>query len=115
LKCSSVKKLNGQRQKDNRSIYYHFLSRFWLYHPSFPSQICFAEERKHESGMVADSGLLPLIERIGHSPLGQPMCVYGDPAYPLRVHLQAPFRDAVLTPQMEACNTCMTKVRTSVE
>ena len=45
LKCSSVKKLNGQRQKDNRSIYYHFLSRFRLYHPSFPSQICFAGEK----------------------------------------------------------------------
>lgn len=103
-----------KRQKDNKSNYYHFLSRIWLYHPFF-SQICFAEGRKHDSGMLADSGLLPLLERHGHSPAGQPMCVYGDPAYPLRVHLQAPFRNAVLTPQMEAYNTCMSKVRTSVE
>jgi len=75
LKCSSIKKQNGQRQKDNRSNY-HFLSRFRLYHPFFLSQICFAEERKHDSGMLADSGLLPLLERHGHSPSGQPMCVY---------------------------------------
>ena len=43
------------------------------------------------------------------------MCVYGDPAYPLRVCFQAPFRNAVLTPQMEAYNTCMSEVRSSVE
>ena len=103
-----------KRQKDNKSNYDHFLSRVWLYHPFF-SQFCFAEGRKHDSGMLADSSLLPLLERHGHSPAGQPMCVYGDPAYPLRVHLQAPFRNAVLTPQMEAYNTCMSKVRTSVE
>ena len=28
---------------------------------------------------------------------GNPLCLYGDPAYPLRVHLQAPFRNAALT------------------
>ena len=94
-----------KRQKDNKSNYDHFLSRVWLYHPFF-SQFCFAEGRKHDSGMLADSGLLPLLERHGHSPAGQPMCVYGDPA---------PFRNAVLTSQMEAYNTCMSKVRTSVE
>lgn len=43
------------------------------------------------------------------------MCIYGDPAYPLRVHLQAPFRNAVLTPQMQAYNKAMSDVRTSVE
>ena len=43
------------------------------------------------------------------------MCVYGDPAYPLRIHLQAPFRERVLTPQMQAYNASMSRVRTSVE
>ena len=33
------------------------------------------------------------------------MCIYGDPAYPLRIHLQAPFRNRVLTPQMLAYNS----------
>ena len=44
----------------------------------------------------------------------QPMCIYGDPAYPLRVHLQAPFRNRVLTPQMQAYNSAMSEVRSSV-
>ena len=50
------------------------------------------------------------------SPTGQPLCVYGDPAYPLRVHLQAPFRQGVrFTPQMCAYNKSMSEVRVSVE
>ena len=43
------------------------------------------------------------------------MCIYGDPAYPLRIHLQAPFRNRVLTPQMLAYNGSMSAVRTAVE
>ena len=46
----------------------------------------------------------------------RPLCVYGDPAYPLRMHLQAPFRNAGrLTEQMELFNMSMSKVRMSVE
>ena len=65
--------------------------------------------------MLADSGLLRLLQQNASSPTGQPMCLYGDPAYPLRVHLQCPFRNAVLTPQMQEFNTAMSAVRTSVE
>ena len=43
------------------------------------------------------------------------MCIYGDPAYPLRVHLQAPFRQGRLTPQMQPYNDAMSEVRFSVE
>ena len=42
-------------------------------------------------------------------------CVYGDPAYPLRIHLQAPFRVGVLTRQMEIFSEKMSAVRASVE
>ena len=49
------------------------------------------------------------------SPTGEPMCIYGDPAYPLRVHLQCPFRQRILTPDMEAFNEAMSSVRVSVE
>lgn len=65
--------------------------------------------------MLADSGLLDDLQRYAFSRTGQPMCLYGDPAYPLRVHLQAPFRNAVLTPPMQDFNTSMSAVRTSVE
>ena len=32
----------------------------------------------------------------------QPLCIYGDLAYPLRLHLQAPYRDAHLMADQEA-------------
>ena len=43
------------------------------------------------------------------------MCIYGDPAYHLRLHLQAPFREAQLTPEMVAYNKGMSRVRVVVE
>ena len=76
---------------------------------------CISEGRKHDAGMLADSGLLTNLQRFAVSPTGQPMCIYGDPAYPLRVHLQAPFRQGRLTPQMQAYNDAMSEVRVSVE
>ena len=49
--------------------------------------------------------LTPLVEQ----------CVHGDPANPLRVHLQAPFRVGILTRDMEMFNESMSAVRSSVE
>ena len=69
-----------------------------------------AEGIKHNAGM-----LLQDLQKLAYSPDGRPMCIFGDPAYPLILHLQAPFRNAVMTPQMEAFNVSMTTVRTSVE
>ena len=65
--------------------------------------------------MLADSGLLRDLEACAFSPAGLPMCIYGDPAYPLRVHLQGPFQNPHLTPLMEAFNASMSSVRISVE
>ena len=65
--------------------------------------------------MLADSGLLRDLEAYAFSPAGLPMCIYGDPAYPLRVHLQGPFRNPRLTPLMEAFNAPMSSVRISEE
>ena len=73
------------------------------------------EGRRHDSGMLALSGLLPMLEAHCVSPTGQPLCVYGDPAYPLRVHLQGPFKGHALTPQQQLFNESMSKVRTAVE
>ena len=48
--------------------------------------------------MLVESGLLANLEEYAVLETGQPMCVYGDPAYPsLCLQLQAPFRGAVLT------------------
>ena len=59
--------------------------------------ILFIEGRKHDAGMLGKSGLLENLERVAHSPNNEPLCLHGDPAYPLRNHLQAPFRNVVLT------------------
>ena len=77
--------------------------------------LSFAEGRRHDAGILADSGLLQNLERYAFSRGGQPMCLYGDPAYPLRVHLQGPFKDARLTPNMLAFNESKSAVRVSVE
>lgn len=74
-----------------------------------------SEGRKHVAGMLADSNLLANLQAFALSPVSDPLCIYGDPAYPLRVHLQAPFRNALLTPQMKAYNSSMSSVRSSVE
>ena len=65
--------------------------------------------------MLADSALLNDLQAFANSPLGNLYCIYGDPAYPLRVHLIAPFRNGVLTPPMMAFNQSMSTVRESVE
>lgn len=65
--------------------------------------------------MLKDSHLLEEMERDAFSPTGEAMCVYGDPAYPLRIHLQQPFRQVPLTAPMEQFNKSMSSVRSSVE
>ena len=64
--------------------------------------------------MLVESNLLQDLERNAFSPTGETMCIYGDPAYSLQVHLQSPFRQRILTPDMEV-NEAMSSVRVSVE
>ena len=75
----------------------------------------YVEGRRHDAALLVESGLLNSLEQHAVSHTGQPLCIYGDPAYPLRVHLQAPYRAAVLTPQMQEFNRSMSAVRVSVE
>ena len=76
------------------------------------------EGGRHDAGMHKDSDLLNTLEREAYSPRGEVLCLYGDPAYPLRPHLMAPYRIGqvpVFTADMEAFNEAMSSVRTSVE
>ena len=86
---------------------------FWLWQLSL--LFLPAEGKKHDASMLVDSNLLHELEQNAFSPTGEPMCVFGDPAYPLRVHLQAPFRHGILTPMMEGYNAEMSSVRVTVE
>lgn len=75
----------------------------------------FLEGKRHDAAMLTESRLLDLLEQHAFSPAGNPMCIYGDPAYPLRIYLQAPFRQVQLTPEMEEYNKSMSSVRVAVE
>ena len=50
-----------------------------------------SEGRKRNVSMLVDSNLLLELDRNAFSPRGQPMTIYGDPAYALWVRLQRPF------------------------
>lgn len=77
------------------------------------------EGRRHDAGILDESGLLTDLQRHCHTPRGEQLCVYGDPAYPLRPELMCPFREGdygrPLTPRMLAFNSAMSSVRVSVE
>ena len=65
--------------------------------------------------MLAESGLLNQLEENAYSQTGEPMCLYGDPAYSHLLNLQAPFRNGQITPQMHKFNRSMSSIRVSVE
>jgi hypothetical protein len=50
------------------------------------------EGKHHDSTMLYQSGLLPQLQQHAFHD-DTPLCLYGDPAYPLGVHLQGPFKD----------------------
>ena len=77
--------------------------------------VTLTEGKRHDAGMLRMSGLLDQLQQFSHSPAGQPLRIYGDPAYPLRIHLQAPYKAAHLTQDQEAFNSSISDVRSAVE
>jgi len=73
------------------------------------------EGRRHDSGMLAMSGLLDKLQQHSFDPYGNILCIYGDPAYPLRPHLQAPFKGANISPNQALWNKAMSETRVAVE
>ena len=64
--------------------------------------------------MLHESGLLNNLHSVvWHK--NQPLCIYGDPAYPLAVYLQALFATRNLTPNQSNYNKAMSQVRIVVE
>ena len=70
---------------------------------------------RHDSGMLRESGLCTQLEQLPLAPDGGIYCIYGDPAYPLRPQLLAPFKGANLTEEQQEFNKQMSAVRVSVE
>ena len=63
------------------------------------------EGKRHDSGMPMDSGFLNQFQQYSFGQNQRPLCTYWDPAYPLRVHLQASFKGARLSQQQIDWNT----------
>ena len=72
------------------------------------------EGKKHDSSMLMESGLLTELYQHSHDSNGNILCIYGDPAYPLRPQLMAPFAGN-LTQDQKNWNMSMCSVRVSVE
>lgn len=74
------------------------------------------EGKRHDSRMLTMSGLLEKLQEHSYSLTGEALCLYGDPAYPHRVHLQRPFaRRAAMAQNEQAFTQSMSMVRVSVE
>ena len=73
------------------------------------------EGRCHDSGMLGDSGLFNKLQQHAYGPQHNLLCIYGDPAYPLRPHLMGPFKGAGTTPVQHQWNKATSQVRISVE
>lgn len=71
------------------------------------------EGKRHDSTMLYESGLLNDLRRVAVYN-GEPLCIYGDPAYPLGIHLQGPYRNPN-TPEKALYNEAMSGVRVAVE
>ena len=72
------------------------------------------EGKRHDSAILHQSGLLVDLQGAAwHN--NQPLCIYGDPAYPLSVHLQTPYQGQNLTPNQKNYNKAMSQVRVTVE
>lgn len=73
------------------------------------------EGRRHDSSLLAQSKLLEKLDEYSFDADGNPLCIYGDPAYPLRIHLMTGYKGAALTEEQEEFNQRMSSVRVSVE
>ena len=68
----------------------------------------------HDVRMLGESGLYQSHAQFAFSRNGDPMCIYGDPAYPLRMQFQAPFRLVDLHQEMLDYNKSLRPVRVAV-
>ena len=70
--------------------------------------------KRHDCALLRLSNLLPKLNQYAFDTNGNALCVYGDPAYPLRVHLQCPIANPTTAQEM-ASNKSMSQVRISVK
>ena len=73
------------------------------------------EGKRHDCAKLAMSELLQTLQRFSHGPNREVLCIFGDPAYPLRRNLLAPYNGAQLTKEQMDFNSSMSKVRVTAD
>ena len=109
---------NNQREVYNGHKRVHALKCQWVNTPNglIANMYGPVDGRMHDSAILMMSELLPQLEQFSFSHTGQALCIYGDPAYPHRIHLQCQYeRRAPLTEEQQAFNQSMSQVRVAVE
>ncbi|KIJ43670.1 hypothetical protein M422DRAFT_169591 [Sphaerobolus stellatus SS14] len=71
--------------------------------------------RRHDETVFKESGLSELLNKHFWTPDGEPLFIYGDPAYSVGPHIMCPYKRASLTPQQQAFNTAMSRIREPIE
>ena len=71
--------------------------------------------KRHECSMLRMSDLLTKLSLNAWDTNGNPLCLYGDLAYPLRIHFQCPFRNIRLTEEQQNFNKSMSQERVAAE
>ena len=109
------------RPRRDQRLVYNGHKRYCLKYQSIttPNEIIanlfgLLERRRHDSFMLAHSGVMVQLEQHSFDSQGNSLCIYGDAGYPLRRYLQTPFLGN-LTQQQKDFNEVMSKVRASVE
>ena len=64
--------------------------------------------------MLRETNLVQELQQVAWDQNNNPLCIYGDMAYPLNVHLQTPIANPRTQPERDF-NSAMTKLRVSVE
>ena len=72
------------------------------------------EGRRHDAAMLWESGVLDRLQHLNRAN-GEPLCIYGDSAYPLRPNLIRPFQGPLITDDEQLFNRLMGSARVSVE
>ncbi|KIJ48869.1 hypothetical protein M422DRAFT_162061, partial [Sphaerobolus stellatus SS14] len=71
--------------------------------------------RRHDETVFKESGLAELLEQHFWTPEGESLYLYGDAGYSVGPHIISPYKGPVITPEQQAFNTAMAKIREPVE
>jgi nuclease HARBI1 len=71
--------------------------------------------RRHDARMLRESNLLDILAEHANGTNGEPMQIYGDPAYGIHQYILSPFRGVNLSAEQREFNKLMSSVRECVE